>query len=254
MRGAEPVISCPMASRRVKLFHGTTASRAELISRQGWRASALDELVRDCCMEHSVDFDAVWTNLEERRRFVTHAQREGWVSFATSLEKADRWAQRGPEWLWEALEAIGYVRERHDWHDGFPPTGHAWRFEQVAHDPIAIIEVELDLALLHHGGFKSNDSPPLTESDLDLFHEMRSMGVETLPDVRARLPLANEHIIEVHPRPRRVYVNDALGLLQATPEKLRDLDESGALGPVLRDGPMRELTWLWEHVERALTR
>ena len=179
-----------LRSKRVQLFHGTTKSAADRIAREGWQPSDPAHLVDQTTAAHDESREAVWGDLQHRSRFVTHPGRKAWVSFATSSDRAARWAQRAPEAKWETLWAIWRLRNpEHADNWTTNKDGGIWVFEQMIDDPLVVITADIPVTELYEGGFDSWREAPLSQGKLDLLAD--------LPDVRVKCPAPSAWITSI---------------------------------------------------------
>lgn len=233
----DPAIEVP---KRVTLFHGTTKSAADRIESDGWRTLDPRELVERTAAVHAEVPQRVWADLERWSRFVTHRGRTGWVSFASTYDRAARWAQRAPEAKWEALWAIWRLRNP-DLADTWTTNGNGeiWVFQQMLDDPPVVITAEVPVTELHEGGFESWKEAPLSNDQIEF--------IPHLPDIRALCPAPPEWISAVDLVPRRVYTPLAADFLALDFHTFVLRAKTGQFGPsFLEEDDKGGRWWPWE--------
>lgn len=127
------------------LHHGTTLHAARRIVDVGWQALDVPALIDRLAYAHEVDSAAVRDVLTQWGRFAVVADgRGGNASFTPNAAKvAHSWAQRAPEAVWEALWAVYHLshpelrRRGEGWASDL--TGRTWVWDQMRHEPLAIV-------------------------------------------------------------------------------------------------------------------
>lgn len=139
-----------LASHEVTVFHGTTWSAAQRITRGGFEPRSVSALVAEVSAETGVDPDAIAEDLTAYSRFaVIDPARSDTVSLATDRPLAPSWAQRAPEARWEALWAvyrIAHPELGYDWNTS--DEGHWWVMSRMVGDPPVLIECRAALGAL----------------------------------------------------------------------------------------------------------
>jgi hypothetical protein len=130
----------------VVLHHGTTVQAASSIIREGWKLVDPTDTIKRVAAAHEVSPVDIVQDLEKNHRFVPGVGREGTVSFAPNRGDAEHaWAQRAPEVELESLYAVHRIK-----HTGFDDdlvwlsdlTGHAWVWDQMRADQLAVVSYE----------------------------------------------------------------------------------------------------------------
>lgn len=231
----------------VRLFHGTTAQRAESILRDGWVDLDIQHEVDQLAAQYDVSSDEIWRRATERFTYVASTGRTGWVSFALGFDPVStHWAQKAPEHRWELLELV-WLAQRPElrWAE-FSDEGRGWRLAEFATDDPVVIEVQIPMSQLSLGGSKSREAPPLTPELLEL-----SMNGGQHADIRARVPLGPECIVATHDVERLVDVTTSAAYLGLDVPELFARSDAGELGEVVDCGTIWGTKWRWSALQAA---
>ena len=208
----------------MRIYHGTTLSRAIRIQSEGFQFQGMDEILQDISFHHSFPIEELRAIL--KFRFAMTDERDGFVCFTDDFQQASSYAQRAPEIQWEALTQI--YRQRHnlgaDWN--LSNELHWWVTKQMMHDPPVVIEIKTDSKKMYRGGLLSDEYRHPTP-----FHEMS--------------------IIKIHPISRWVDF-DLLRFITGYENKDRmdfiRLVEDGCWGQYVIKHPLHNHQWCLEEI------
>lgn len=224
------------------LWHGTTESAAKRIADGGFERMDTVRIVSEVAVEHGLDPADVLSVLRTAGRFVVIQQgRDDAVWFATSKDKADRWAQRAPEARWEALWAAwwlqngGYEQAPSPW---MRSDAAAWHARQFFDDPPAVVEVRVPVDRVQGQG-------PLSPVDV-----ITRVQIGT-PQLSVTHPIPAAWILGYEVLPRHVDFTPAAGLLQLDFDELTHLVDSGAAPPLRPPKQVWGEDWYW-HLDEFL--
>lgn len=131
------------------LFHGTSASRANLIREFGFQYPNFESEIEEISRRYEVKADMVQEQLTKLGRIVTSRNDDRKIYFSSHFKHAASYATRAPEFYWEALWAI-YITLNpqlgHEWNQS--DEGHAWVLSQMQTDPPVILHIEVSDQLL----------------------------------------------------------------------------------------------------------
>lgn len=225
----------------VRLWHGTTAARAEQIVTEGFHRADSTALLADVASQFDLDVTLVFEWLTEHERFVAvQDQRDDSAWFAATFRAAVRWAQRAPEACWEALWAIWCIREARadDWSPWNDPKAAAWHLRQfLVHKP-AVLELQVPIDRL-----RDNRQQPLSPAEREEYLDLIRDGL--ISELSVAAPVPAEWVVGYSRVERRVSFTAAAGLFGITTEELASIVEKGEL-PSCRepDHPGLE-DWYW---------
>jgi hypothetical protein len=157
---------------------------ASSIIREGWKPVDVMDTVARVAAAHELSLADVIQDLE---KYVRYAQREGrgtTVSFAPNRGDAEHaWAQRTPEAEWDSLWAvyrIKYMTLDDPWYWNTDVAGHAWVWDQMRADQLAVVSYTTSYAEMVDLGARGScfSEKPLLPVDL---WELESEIVYDLP-------------------------------------------------------------------------
>jgi len=208
------------ALEMIDLYHGTTEAAAVRIVSAGFATlPPLRSVLENFCVSYVVSVDAVIDQLAQMNRFlVVQTERSEGVWFATTRTAGLRWADRAPEWRWEALWAVWMLRHGQSKLESTPdyswcldPAASAWHLAQRWQDLPAVIRVEVE-------------PNALADRDRSL---VGSSSWESTPEVRIRFADLPTKTSDIEVGERRVEFTDACGFLHLSIEELTELVTSG---------------------------
>ena len=195
----------------VRVFHGTTESLALQIQSGGFEPlSDIPHLLAGLCDGHEIDAGELIQVLEAMGRWLfIQSERTDRVWFASTEPDAFGWAERAPEWRWEALWGIWMIRSGRSeslFSDGYvpwmDPEASSWAFSQIWHERPAVVVAEVDETALISSG--SNE-------------------------VSVQAPFEHVRIREVIVGERKVEFTDAAGLIGINMDELAGRIHSGSV-------------------------
>jgi len=219
------------ALEMIDLYHGTTEAAATRIVSAGFATlPPLRSVLEDFCVSYEVSVDAVIDQLAQMNRFlVVQTERSEGVWFATTRTAGLRWADRAPEWRWEALWAVWMLRHGQSKLESTPdysccldPAASAWHLAQRWQDLPAVIRVEVE-------------PNALADRDRSL---VGSSSWESTPEVRIRFADLPTKTFDIEIGEHRVEFTDACGFLGLSIEEFVDLVRAGE---VPRPDPPRDV-------------
>lgn len=227
----------------VTLWHGTTASAAERLVADGFKAVDAREIVATTAAEFGADCTQVLDTLCLMHRFVVgqdERNRSAW--FAATPNKAARWAQRAPEARWEALWAVRVIRCGSDprsatpWND---TSSAGWHARQLWSDPPAVVEVRVPADRL-----QGADQQVI--GDLESFVQLAPEGL--WPEVSVSHPLPRDWVVGFETIDRTVDFTAAAGILGMTTEELTSAVHANEIARPRRPSePLDD--WYWTLAE-----
>jgi hypothetical protein len=133
----------------IKLYHGTTWTRAMRIVEEGWQPQDVHGIVKDVATQFGTEASALLQDIRTYGGYMVADQgRGGHVSFTGSRPNATwTWAQIAPEARREALWAVWRTlhapdeESRVSWSND--PQGRQWVLEQLSDDKPALLTVSL---------------------------------------------------------------------------------------------------------------
>ena len=215
----------------VRLYHGTTASRADAVLAQGWNPDPPEAIVESTCAEFGFELLEIQAAMVRDNQYATQTKRTGFVSFTTCSYRAANWAQRAPEVRYELLTSAWklahpeagefYTRE---------PDYHRWIWAHLDLAPV-VIEVELPVACLR---------PEDQSVDSEIW--------DRRPEVAVDLPVAEAEILGVEPVSRRVYPATGPALMGIEVESFIEAARSGDWGESVQPprSDVHGAWWPWE--------
>lgn len=135
----------------VNVFHGTRASMAERIMRDGFAPRSVRQQIQAVGVVYDVTVDALIADLEIYNRFAIVDPRPETTFVTGHPVKAGSWADRAPEATWEALWAVYRIRHPEvGWDWNMSNEGHLWVLAQRLDDPPAVLVAEVPLGKLRN--------------------------------------------------------------------------------------------------------
>ncbi|OBI14929.1 hypothetical protein A5712_29850 [Mycobacterium sp. E2327] len=178
--------------------------------------------------------------IQDLGKYYRYAQQEGrgtTVSFAPNGGDAEHaWAQRAPEVEWESLWAvyrIKYMKLDDPWYWNTDVAGHAWVWDQMRHDQLAVISYTTSYAEMvdlgaRGGGFGESQLPPL---------ELLNSPTTHLPEIVYDVPFKPDgDRLTVTPVARHLPWNVFAYKLGLSPDEFERRADNGEFGPPASEG------------------
>ena len=128
----------------IKLFHGTSRSRAEEILIDGFRVLDFEQEISSCSSKYSISSEVLSKKLYELGRIAASRRDDKATCFSTNFEHASSYASRAPEIQWDCLWAIFSLHHPEIEIDELNQSdaGHFWILTQMEHDPPVVLTIE----------------------------------------------------------------------------------------------------------------